>query len=147
MLVVHVHTPSMPTFHCHRALVSMISASLSYAVAATEVVALQVKKGIAENDSPGQIATDAIESVYDNGLNILLPTTGMKLLTTAGKHAGVSMLAKCFGVNQRLQSTLGLPQSSTLAGVFVTIAWAQTFVSIFSEDPVERANERGYSLK
>ena len=63
----------------------MISASLSYAVAATEVVSSQVKKGIEEIDSPGQIATDAIESVYDNGLNILLPTTGMKLLTTVGR--------------------------------------------------------------
>ena len=46
-----------------------------------------------------------------------------------------------------LKSTLSSVGGKVIPYAFVVYAWGQTTISIFSDDPVQRAEDRGYKLK
>lgn len=127
--------------------VAMISATVTLAAKTTEVVALQAKKGIEEGDSVLQIVKDSFESVYDNGSKIIGSTPYTKLGGIALNHCLNSTIEKMFDGKQTLEATLKSSSGKGVAYGFATLAWAQTTISIFSENPIKRAESRGYVLQ
>ena len=125
----------------------MITTTLTFAARTAEVAALQVKKGKKEGKSGSQIAIDVIESIYDNSSEIVSSTP---LAKSAGIviHHGLNMsVEKIFDGTQTLRSTLKSSTGKSASYAVTAIAWTSTIISIFSDDPVSRANERGYVLK
>ena len=123
---------------------AMITATSSIAARATEVTVLQIKKSSNEGYNGWQIANNCIDSVYSNGGKIMSPI-GTKTVFTVGSY-GLSVLKNkgtSLGLNTFLKSSRNkiLPYGATL------YAWWETARSIFSRDPVARANRRGYFLK
>ena len=127
--------------------VAMITATATLTAKATEVAVLQVKKGKSEGKSGSQIAKDAVESIYDNGLKIVGLTPVIKSAGIAFNHGLSAIVEKGFGGTQTLSATLKSPGGKALPYAFVAIAWSHTIISAFSNDPVTKANARGYVLK
>ena len=127
--------------------VAMITATLTLAAKATEVTVLQVKKGKTEGKSGNQIAKDTIESIYDNGSKIVGLTPVTKSAGIALNHSLFAIIEKDFGGKQTLGTTLKSPGGKLFPYTMAAIAWVNTINSIFSDDPVARANNRGYVLK
>lgn len=155
--------------------VAVISASLSIAAKATEVAVLQAKKssndakkastsgnsgsgnsgGKGSGNSPGdggssggKIAADVIEAVFDNGITILAPSA-TKALTTGASFAKHDLFDNPV-LNSDFRGFMAGPASklgTATAYAFTAYAWIQTTISIFSDDPVQRAADRGYSLR
>ena len=127
--------------------VAMITTTATLAAKTLEVAALQVKKGKSEEKNDSEIARDTIESIYDNGLQIVDLTPITKSVGVAFNHTVNVGVAKIFGETQPLIKTLRSTGGKAMSYVFVAMAWTNTIVSIFSNDPVERASDRGYVLK
>ena len=127
--------------------VAMITTTATLAARATEVAVLQNKKGRLEGKSGSQIAKDTMESIYDNGAKIIGLTPIIKSAGIAGNHAINVAVEKGFGGTQTLRDTLKSTGGKIFAYAMVAIAWTNTINSAFSNDPVSRANERGYILK
>ena len=92
-------------------------------------------------------ARTVIESIYDNGAKIIGGTPIFKSAGIAFNHSVFSVIEKDFGGTQTFGATLKSPGGKALSYAFVAIAWANTAFSIFSKDPIGRANSRGYTLK
>ena len=101
-----------------------------------------------ERKSGGQVVTDVVDAVFDNGLKILSPSA-TKVITT-----GASFIKDDLFNNPVLNSDFsgfmaGSASKLSMATAygFSAFAWIQTTISIFSDDPVHRAEQRGYKLK
>ena len=154
--------------------VAAISAAITISARATEVVVLQAKKskGSPQNtggkangnnsksnenspDSGGgntqknnkEIAVDVVESLFDNGLQIIGTTPFTKAGGIGLNHLLNQEVSKIFGETTALSSTLSSTGGKVVPYAFATYAWYNTIISIFSDDPVERAEQRGYTLK
>ena len=127
--------------------VAMITTTATLAARTTEVAFLQAKKGKLDGKSGSQIVKDTVESIYDNGSKIVGLTPATKTAGIAVKHNVEASVKKIFGETQTLNGTLKSPSGKAISFFFVAIAWAQTIISAVSDDPVTRANERGYALK
>lgn len=88
-----------------------------------------------------------MESIYDNGSTIVGMTPLTKAASVGANHYLKASVASIFGEEQTLRTTLKSTGGKTVPYAFVAYAWGQTMISAFSEDPVARANERGYLLK
>ena len=154
--------------------VAVITAALSIGAKATEVAVLQAKKSKTKSKSiggrksssggggssgnnaysgsrkknNGQVATDVIDAVFDNGIKILTPSA-TKALTT-----GASFVKDDLFNNPVLNSDFNKfvagsakPLGMATAYGFAAYAWVQTTISIFCDDPAQRAVDRGYRLK
>lgn len=126
---------------------AMISATVTLAARTTEVVALPVKKGKQEGKSVSQITKDSFESVYDNGGAIIGKTPATKTASITANHLLNKSVSKIFDETAKLSSTLKATGGKAVPYVFAAVAWVRTGVSIFSDDPVARAAQRGYTLK
>ena len=98
--------------------------------------------------SGGQVATDVIDAVFDNGITILTPSA-TKVLTT-----GAAFVKDDLFNNPVLNSDFNKfitgsakPLGMVTAYGFAAYAWVQTTISIFCDDPAQRAMDRGYRLK
>ena len=127
--------------------VAMITASATLAARTTEVAALQIKKGREEGKSGGQIFKDTVESIYDNGSKIVGITPATKGTGIAFNHWLYSIVENGFGGKQTLSMTLKQPGGKFLSYGLAAVAWIKTIRSIIHDNPVTRANERGYVLK
>ena len=127
--------------------VAMITASATLAARTTEVAALQIKKGREEGKSGGQIFKDTVESIYDNGSKIVGTTPLTKSAGIALNHILFSIIEKDFGGKQTLSMTLKAPGGKLFAYGLAAVAWVNTISSIINNNPLTRANERGYVLK
>ena len=127
--------------------VAMITATLTLAAKATEVVALQTKKSRNEGKDWGQTAIDSIESVYNNGGKIIGITPFSKVGSIAAMHLLNKEVAKIFGETTVHRKTLSAAGGKLVGYGFAAYAWGNTIFSIFSEDPEKRASQRGYILK
>lgn len=127
--------------------VAMITASATLAARATEVAALQIKKGKEKGKSGGQIFKDTVESIYDNGSKIIGTTPATKGTGIAFNHWLYSIVENGFGGKQTLSMTLKESGGKFLSYGSVAVAWIKTIRSIIHDNPVTRANERGYVLK
>lgn len=154
--------------------VAVITAALSICAKATEVAVLQAKKSTTKSKSTGgrssrssgggssgnkadagsgkksggQVATDVIDAVFDNGITILTPSA-TKALTT-----GAAFVKDYLFNNPVLNSDFNRfitgsakPLGMVTAYGFAAYAWVQTTISIFCDDPAQRAMDRGYRLK
>ena len=88
-----------------------------------------------------------MESIYDNGLKIVGLTPVTKSAGIAFNHGLNAMVEMDFGGKQTLSATLKSTGGKVMPYAFVAIAWTKTIISAFSNDPVTRANARGYVLK
>lgn len=127
--------------------VAMISATATLAARTTEVVALQVKKGKQEGKSTSQIVKDSFESVYDNGKRIVGFTPATKGASITFNHLLSISVSKIFDETVTIRQTLKSTGGKVIPYAFAALAWVRTGVSIFSDDPVKRASQRGYTLK
>lgn len=126
---------------------AMISATATLAARTTEVVALQVKKGKQEGKSTSQIVKDSFESVYDNGKRIVGFTPATKGASITFNHLLSKSVSKIFDETVTIRQTLKSTGGKVIPYAFAALAWVRTGVSIFSDDPVKRASQRGYTLK
>ena len=155
--------------------VAAISAAVTIAARATEVVALQVKKSKSssnnvggknkvsnsskserdpsggkmgkEQKSNGQVAADVTEALFDNGLKIIGITPFIKAGSIGANHILNQQVSGIFGETTTLRFTLSATGGKFVPYAFSVYAWCKTTISIFSDDPVQRAEERGYTLK
>ena len=123
---------------------AMITGTVTIAARSTEVIALQAKKSKNDGDSAWEIANDCLDSTFLNGAQIISP--GL----TKANTTSIMYLAKRTTVFRRSQinfnNYLKSPGGKLLPYGTAAYAWGQTIYSIFSDDPVVRANERGYIL-
>ena len=126
--------------------VAMVSATATLAVKSAEVATLQTKKGISEGKNATQLAKDAVESIYNNGLRIigLLPVT--KTAGIAANSALDYMIDTSIGIDYSFASTLKSAGGKALAYGMVAYNAVQAVKSARSSNPVDRASERGYTL-
>lgn len=124
---------------------AMITATANIMAKATEVAALQVKKSINDGDNGWQTANDLIGSVFGNGGRVMLPaltkagaTVTSYSITNLSEHKVVPL-----GFDDFLKSTRG----KVVPYAFVAYSWLCTVHSIFCDDPIDRANQRGYVLR
>ena len=154
--------------------VAVITAALSIGAKTTEVAVLQAKKSTtkpestgsrsssssgggssgnnadvgSEEKSGGQVVADVIDAVFDNGIKILTPGA-TKALTTGLAFARDDLfnnpvLNSDF---KRFITRSAKPLGMLTAYGFAAYAWVQTTISIFCDDPEQRAMDRGYRLK
>ena len=151
----------------------VVSSAITIVAKATEVAVLQGKKSASEGKNTGQVATDIIESVFDNGVGTVTKTAVTK---TAGYATGFYSQSSSFQDVMKLQKMDGY-NLKTLAGAatheianrftdlkycvsakastgsmlisygFAGLNVVNTVISIFADDPVQRATSRGYTLK
>ena len=151
----------------------VVSSAITIAAKTLEVAVLQGKKSASEGKNTGQVATDIIESVFDNGVGTVAKTAVTK---TVGYAAGFYSQSSSFQDVMQLQKMDGY-NLKTLAGaatyevanrftdlkncvsataskgsIFMSYGLAglnvvSTVISIFADDPVQRATSRGYTLK
>lgn len=154
--------------------VAAISAAVTIAARATEVAVLQVKKSknstqntggktSGNNSSNGgngsggggsntqksneQVAVDVTEALFDNGVQIMGITPYTKAGSIGFNHILNQQVSKIFGETTTLRSTLSATGGKVVPYAFAAYAWCKTTISIFSDDPVQRAEQRGYTLK
>ena len=154
--------------------VAAISAAITIAARATEVAVLQVKKsknssqntggktsgntsnnsgnssnggGSNTQKSSGQVAVDVTESLFDNGLKIMGITPFAKAGSITFKHILNQQVSEMFDETTTLKATLSEPGGKFVSYAWAAYAWYKTTISIFSDDPVQTAEERGYTLK
>jgi len=151
----------------------VVSSAITIAAKAIEVAVLQGKKSASEGKNTGQVATDIIESVFDNGVGTVAKTAVTK---TVGYATGFYSQSSSFQDVMKLQKMDGY-NLKTLAGAatheianrftdlkycvsanastgsmlisygFAGLNVVNTVISIFADDPVQRATSRGYTLK
>ena len=127
--------------------VAMITATATYAARAAEIGILQVKKGKNDGDSNAKIAQDTMESLFDNGLKIIGFTPATKTASVTINHGFKKVVQNIFGKKQLLSTTLKSTGGKPIPYAFVALAWLYTIVSLFSQEPQKRADQRGYTLK
>ena len=154
--------------------VAAISAAATIAARATEVAFLQVKKsknssqntveknnsgtnhnkrnssGVRESNkqkSNGQVVVDVTESLFDNGLQIIGITPFTKAGNIGFNHMVNQQVSEIFGETTTLKATLSNPCGKLVSYAWSAYAWYNTTISIFCDDPVQRAGQRGYKLK
>ena len=132
--------------------VAAITTTLTIAAKATEVAALQTKKSISADetsteDVKDKVSIDVTEALYDNGLQIVGTTTLLKSISTGSDYLLNIQVAKLFDETISLTSSLSNPTGKVIPYAFATYAWVETTISIFSNDPTQRAEKRGYTLK
>ena len=157
--------------------VAMITGALTIAAKATEVAILQAKKSTSTRSSNsgksssgnssgggngssgggssgggkksgGQVAADVIDAVFNNGITILTPSA-TKALTTGAAFAKDDLFNNPV-LNSNFNKFItgpAKPLGMVTAYGFAAYAWGQTTISIFSDDPAQRAMDRGYRLK
>jgi hypothetical protein len=155
----------------------MITGALTIAAKATEVAILQAKKSTSTRSSNsgksssgnssgggngssgggssgggkksgGQVAADVIDAVFNNGITILTPSA-TKALTTGAAFAKDDLFNNPV-LNSNFNKFItgpAKPLGMVTAYGFAAYAWGQTTISIFSDDPAQRAMDRGYRLK
>lgn len=151
----------------------VVSSAITIGAKATEVAVLQGKKSASEGKAVGQVATDIIDSVFDNGVGTVAKTAVTK---TAGYATGFYSQSSSFQDVMQLQKADGygfmaLAGAATheIANRFTNLKYcvsasaskgsmlisygfaalnvANTLISIFADDPVQRSASRGYTLK
>lgn len=118
-----------------------ITTTVGVAARATEVAVLQTRKSGNDGDSGWQVLDNVISSSFNNMGRILSPI-GTKAVTTANKY---------IGYNKRnsisFKKYLHTPGGKIAAYAFAFYAWYQTHQTIESSNPIQRAYERGYSIR
>ena len=103
--------------------------------------------GSSTQKSNGQVAVDVTESLFDNGLQIIGITPFTKAGSIGFNHILNQQVSEIFGKTTTLRSTLSATGGKVVPYTFAAYAWCKTTISIFSDDPVQRAEQRGYTLK
>ena len=132
--------------------VAAITATATFAARTTEVAVLQAKKSKKEGKSKKKIATNIVESIYDNGKKIIGMTPATKLTGIASIHVASEQVVKPFTGRIRfsvksIKQTLKMTGGKIFAVGFVAYNLGHTIYSIFCKAPVKRAKQRGYTLK
>ena len=122
---------------------AMISGTLIWAARTTEVIGLQVKKGKQEGKSSSQIIKNTFEAVYDNKWKIIGYVPITKLGGVAGKWLKKKLIKTKIAQTSKIKSIGG----KLMPYAFAILAWGNTLYSLFSDNPIQRAKQKGYVLK
>ena len=117
---------------------SALMVSATTAAVTTEVVGLQIKKGIAENDNAWEIADNCITSILYNNHHVWMTPLGEEVLSLG---AGKIMP----GPIRAMMDQSGIERIyaySQMGNAFYNV-----YESIFTKDPFARAKERRYQLQ
>ena len=85
------------------------------------------------------------DSVFNNGVRILSPMFS-KTGTTFASYT-ITDIAKCKVVPLDTKVFLKSYTKGTLSYLFAVAEYGQVLYSAFCNDPIARANQRGYTLK
>ena len=125
---------------------AMLTGTATIAAKTTEVAALQLRKSASEGENGWQITNDCFDAVFNNGFKIIMPAVTKAGTTIAGYLAKNIIKYKTIQIS--ISSYLTTWKGGVISHVFSAYAWANTIYSaFFSDDPVSRANDRGYTLK
>ena len=124
---------------------AMITSTATIAARATEVTALQIKKSVNDGDDGWNIANDCIDSIISNGCKVVSPAF-TKAFSTRATYIATDLM-KYKDVPLKFNDFLHSTGGKFLPYGLVAYAWVHTAYSIFSSDPIARANQRGYKLK
>ena len=100
-----------------------------------------------EKKSVSDITGDVFEALFDNGKKIIGITPFTKAGGIGTNHIVNNEVSKIFGETATFSSTLKMAGGKVVPWSFAAYNWGQTTISIFSDDPVQRAADRGYKLK
>lgn len=89
---------------------------------------------------------DAIEAVFDNGAKII-GFTPITKAGTSGANYLFTDITKHKVVPLELNTFLKSSGGKILPYGLAALSWTSTVISVFSDDPITRAEERGYRLK
>ena len=126
---------------------AMITGTATIMAKATEVASLQSRSSIMAGKNGWQIANDSIDSIFSNGMNIIFPA-----LSKAGT-TGLSYVYSDFTKYKVLPITPNkFFKSKSVGGRILSYgmaayAWIETIYSMICNDPISRADSRGYTLK
>ncbi len=120
---------------------AMITSTLSVAAKATEVVVLQTRKTINETDNSWQAVNNSMNALINNRDKVLSPYVYKAGITT------VTYKLQNFINPLSYKDFFKSSQGKVLAYGFVAWAWADTIKTLLSDDPISRAEERGYTLE
>jgi len=150
-----------------------VTSAITIVSKAAEVAVLQGRKSISEGKDAGQVTTDIIDSVFDNGTGTVTKTATAKV---AGYSAGFYSQSSTFQDVLELQKLDGV-SIKTMAGAasyevanrfsnikqcafstasktsmfmsygFAGLNAASLVISFFVDDPIQYATLRGYTLK
>ncbi|MCI5745153.1 MAG: hypothetical protein MR270_02585, partial [Erysipelotrichaceae bacterium] len=149
-----------------------ITAAITLAAKTAEVVTLQVKKSMADGDDASGIFTDVVDAIAGNSLKIIWLTP---LAKTAGFASGIYSQSYSFAQIWQLMRLDGFNIGNALGGSiyalkdrfanigqymsmnttkfgyaiaygFAALAVGRLVYSIFEDDYLGRANQRGYKL-
>lgn len=97
--------------------------------------------------SNGQVVVDVTEALFDNGLQVIGITPFTKAGSIGFNHILNQQVSEIFGETTTLKATLSEPGGKFVSYAWAAYAWYNTTISIFSDDPVQRAEQRRYTLK
>ena len=123
----------------------MVTTTLTMTAKVTEVTSLQIKKSINDGDNRWQIANDSLDTVFSNGVKIITPFF-TKVATTSATYIATDIM-KHKVIPLEFNAFLGSTRNKIIPYGFAVFAWGHTAYSVFCDDPISRANQRGYSLK
>ena len=124
---------------------AMVTTTLTMTAKVTEVTSLQIKKSINDGDNRWQIANDSLDTVFSNGVKIITPFF-TKVATTSATYIATDIM-KHKVIPLEFNAFLGSTRNKIIPYGFAVFAWGHTAYSVFCDDPISRANQRGYSLK
>ena len=125
---------------------AMITGTATIAAKATEVTALQVKKSASEGLSSAQIVNNSFDAVFGNAGKIAVFPFVMKGIATTGSYL-YKDLFKQKVLPLKPSDFLRSKSNPAISYLLAGNAWRETVISIFSKNPIARANHRGYILR
>ena len=87
-----------------------------------------------------QVTNNVLVSIFNNTGRILSPSK-IKIVTTANAYIGYFKKTGIESISYGVS-----PRSIAISYSLAAYAWIQTGFSYYLNNPVKRANERGYSL-
>lgn len=120
-----------------------LSTVANVAAKSAEVSILQIKKSIGDGDNGWQIANDCMNSIFRNGKMIASPAASNTL-----KQYGTYCFKYKFNSIKMNNSLISYSYGGALMScLFVANNWSYTLYSMSCNDPIVRANQRGYCLE
>ena len=127
--------------------VAAITAAATVTAKTAEVAVLQFKKSKNEGGSNEYVARNVIESIYDNGGKIIGSTPFIKTAGLSFNHILNVQVSSIFKETVKLRDTFSMTGGKVVAYGFAAYAWLNTTISVFCENPAERATVRRYDLR
>ena len=124
---------------------AMITTTATVAARTTEAATLQARASSIRGKSGWQTANDCVDAIFYNGGRIVFP-----IATKAGATFGTYFADDIINhkvIPLDLETFLRSSRGKIIPYGFAVYAWGNTVYSAFCDNPIERAKQRGYTIK